>query len=358
MDSNIEDYCQVQKIFPVTNNDSSSYDTYSLSETSNNNEITDLNSPSPKNDYITKPNADSLNTHETDKDVKNIEFATVIKLKGIDFPKKAKNQEETAENQTSYQQNEFTDNITEYQTSITPIPTPIDFNINSYNYNVNSAPVEYNTNSLSYDYNYNVNSAPVEYNTNSMEVVNDYNIKSAPVEYNTNSLEVVDDYYNNNHETSADIGVRNDNFYNTELVDNSNFNNFSNYNTNSVPIDITPTPTPQFNEDDDTEIIPVEETEYIPVKRKKFIRAKKAKVVPQKRTVIIPKKIIVPIPVKKRIYIQKQQNPKVMPYLTEASRMPYVIKQQKQIPEFPTKKILIFTSAVPVYKPRTYRIKL
>ena len=98
MDSNIEDYCQVQKIFPVTNNDSSSYDTYSLSETSNNNEITDLNSPSPKNDYITKPNADSLNTHETDKDVKNIEFATVIKLKGIDFPKKAKNQEETAEN--------------------------------------------------------------------------------------------------------------------------------------------------------------------------------------------------------------------------------------------------------------------
>ena len=107
MDSNFEDYCQVQKIFPVNNNESSSYDTYSLSETSNNNEINDFNSPSPKNDYITKPHADSLNTHETDKDVKNIEFATVIKLKGIDFPKKAKIQEETAENQISYHINKM-----------------------------------------------------------------------------------------------------------------------------------------------------------------------------------------------------------------------------------------------------------
>ena len=47
-----------------------------------------------------------------------------------------------------------------------------------------------------------------------------------------------------------------------------------------------------------------------------------------------------------------------MPYLTEVNRMPYVVNQQKQIPEFPTKKIFILTSAVPVYKPRTYRIKL
>ena len=145
-------------------------------------------------------------------------------------------------------------------------------------------------------------------------------------------------------------------FQNSNLQFNSlNYSdNYSKYNSNSVPIDITP----QFNEDDDTEIIPVEEIEYIPVKRTKYIKTKKVKIPPKKKTVIIPKKVVIPIPVKKIVYVQKKQKPKVIPSLTKVTKIPSVITPQIQKPKLPIRKNLGFVVNAPNYAPKIYRIEL
>ena len=385
------DYNQVQGNFPGTYNDSSSYNEYPTSTTSKNNEINDFNNSSYQNDYTTQPYADSSNIYEKVNDINDGDFATVVKIYDENEQKaetyqneisnnpsnefeynfntsdniiNSNNITETAEYQTSYQQNEFTDTTANIESNNI-------INDNITEYQATSTPINYNTNSDSLSYDYNINTAPVDYNISTNEVTNNYN--------------------NNYYETNTDIGTGNDNYYTAKSVQNNyvtenrnsfpdfnaqynslnysdnnnndnNNNNLSMYNTNSVPINTTP----QFNEDDDTEIIPVEEIEYIPKKRIKYIRRKKAKVVqekktviiPKKKTVIIPKKVIVPIPVKKKVYIQKEVKPKVLPSLTKVTKVPSVINQQQFYSTVPTRKKLVNNSIVPGYKPKIYRIKL
>ena len=348
------DYSKVEGTFPATYNDASSYNPYP-STTYNTNELNNFNIPSNNNysspGYLTQTLEDSSKIYEEVNNTDNEKFATVVRLYDEESQKvegyqnvaselptdnieyninnndnyvDSNNVIETDGYQTSYQQNEFTDNI-------------INDNINEYQA---ISPINYNTTSNSLPYDYNINSAPAEYSTNTNEVTNDYN----------------NDYNNNYYETSNET---NNNYYSTnsayvpEMINSDSNNNYSNYNTNSVPVDITP----QFNEDDDTEIIPVEEVEYIPVKRTKYIKTKKVKVVPEKKTVVIPKKVYVPIPVKKTVYIQKEQKPKVIPSLTKVTKIPTVINQQ-QNPTIPARKNVLYNTFVHTYKPKVYRIKL
>ena len=391
LSTNVIDYSQVQGTFPVTYNDTSSYNPYP--STSYNNDSSPIESY--QNDYLAQTYADSSNTYEQINNTGNDEFATVVRIYDENSPNTETYQNEvtniptenldyniasndniidsnniieTGGYQTSYQQNEYSDNIGTFDNIDN---TNILNNDITEEYPVTSTtPIDYNTNitSNSLPYDYNINSAPVEYSTNTNEVnevTNDYN------NYNNN-------YYETN--TNTNIGIGNDNnFYNTDSVQNNiipemrnsfsgftpqynsltysdnNNNNFSNYNTNSVPLDITA----QFNDDDDTEIIPVEEVEYIPVKRTKYIKTKKVKPVPQKKTVIIPKKVIVPIPVKKIVYVKKkEEKPKVIPSLTKVTKIPNEIKPQEQMPKLPVRKNIMYNSIVPAYKPKVYRIKL
>ena len=344
------DYSQVQGNFPGTYNDSSSYNEYPTSTTSKNHEINDFNISSYQNDYTTQPYADSSNIYEKVNDINDGDFATVVKIYDENEQKaetyqneisnnpsnefeynfntsdniiNSNNITETAEYQTSYQQNEFTDTTANIESNNI-------INDNITEYQATSTPINYNTNSDSLSYDYNINTAPVDYNISTNEVTNNYN--------------------NNYYETNTDIGTGNDNYYTAKSVQN----NYVTENRNSFP-DFNA----QYNSlNYSDEYIPKKRIKYIRRKKTKVVQEKKTVIIPKKKTVIIPKKVIVPIPVKKKVYIQKEVKPKVLPSLTKVTKVPSVINQQQFYSTVPTRKKLVNNSIVPGYKPKIYRIKL
>ena len=384
LSSNEINYSQEQVTFPLSFTESSQNNAYPSPISSDNNEINDLNIPlynnnstpieSYQNNFTTQPYTDSSNTYDITNKTEDDDFAIVVKI----YDENSQNAEtyqnevsnftssdnieyntntndnfidtnniiETTGYQTSYQQNEYTNNFNNSNI----------INENITEYPVENTQIDYNTTSNSVNYNYNINSTPVEYNTNINEVTNEYNNTNNYYETN-NNIDIGNTNYYSIQSVPNDIipDIKNS-FQNSNLQFNSlNYSdNYSKYNSNSVPIDITP----QFNEDDDTEIIPVEEIEYIPVKRTKYIKTKKVKIPPKKKTVIIPKKVVIPIPVKKIVYVQKKQKPKVIPSLTKVTKIPNVITPQIQKPKLPVRKNLGFVVNAPNYAPKIYRIEL
>ena len=270
LSSNEINYSQEQVTFPLSFTESSQNNAYPSSISSNNNEINDLNIPlynnnstqieSYQNDFTIQPNTDSSNTYDIINKTEDDDFATVVKI----YDENSQNTEtyqnevsnftssdniefnantndnfidtnniiETTGYQTLYQQNEYTNNFNNSNI----------INENITEYPVENTQIDYNTTSNSVNYNYNINSTPVEYNTNINEVTNEYNNTNNYYETN-NNIDIGNTNYYSIQSVPNDIipDIKNS-FQNSNLQFNSlNYSdNYSKYNTNSVPIDITP----------------------------------------------------------------------------------------------------------------------
>jgi hypothetical protein len=172
-------------------------------------------------------------------------------------------------------------------------------------------------------------------------------IRNEFTNYNTDITPYQTSSYNPDVTSTIPYETSSYNQSNIDFTQSTVTNNYSEYQSTTVPT------TSQYIPNDDEELIPVEEIEYVPVKKQKLIRRKKIKV---KKTIVVPKKVVVKVPVKQTIVIPKKET------IIIKKPTPVIVQNPKPVVRYSTPAphpVVIKRSIAGInYRPKVYRSKI